>query len=832
MKKNLLLSFGLLAAFPLAAAPACIDLEEALGAKADTIRRVPARFGYGWDFGSDSGLLPLDREYSLNAAGGWSVESWIRPDDPERESVILSSNRWNHFRWSLLPGGLLKLEFSGRAGRVSFAAPFRFRPGIWHHVAAVQQPDGTVIQYVDGEAIGRRRFPGNLPGKACHIGTVGSFRVDGREAFDHVFAGVIDRPRLYRHALNDDEVCEAWRQGVRLLPLTPAPQQVSFPGDARPFPRPNRLAAAPSSALKPGSHARARLEKAVKAAGASIRYSGGKAAAGECVLELVTPEQADRLPPELRKLVTTPAFPREGYCLRLRPDKITLAAATGRGFYYGILTLAELWKQQTLPAADLFDYPEFDFRAALVVVDSKPPMELSQFYRDLLTELSEARANYIMLRTHDWALPNDPACRAAMKQLADFAASRYMTVLPYLQTYSHAKGFLYRDPRFGHTVTVKDETLTLAGATALARKPVVTEPHTPVIVRDSTGAVLAEGRDYRLVPGGFLTRWEFPESEKIAHPWTRPYLDPAAEPWRISPLPGGAVRDGDTVQVTYDVYSGGECTCPRSAGYREALRQSIKFALETTGSDCINLGMDEIWQIRGEGRCCPAGASLLETMVHEFNQAAAAVRAVRPGVKVMCFSDMFDPLETPPWKATEPITGFEKKLDHSIVMMPWYYGQELEDRGRIQTSVQYFSWFGFRTLGISGKLPFNQLLWADACLANRNTSGKNGFCYTMWDAANTDKPHNIGLGAFTRYTWSPGRLHLPALLELSMRFAALNGGTPLPAEQAALRELAERGRRELRALGPDLETAYPTWPEIRELLEALRRAEALTPRNR
>ena len=62
----------------------------------------------------------------------------------------------------------------------------------------------------------------------------------------------------------------------------------------------------------------------------------------------------------------------EGYYLKISGDGIVIAAADGRGAYYGVQTLAQLLKLDKLPLVDITDYPDIPYRGVVEGFYGKP----------------------------------------------------------------------------------------------------------------------------------------------------------------------------------------------------------------------------------------------------------------------------------------------------------------------------------------------------------------------------------------------------------------------------------------------------------------------------
>ena len=98
-------------------------------------------------------------------------------------------------------GPNIMLRFETEAGRVDIVAPLP-DAGKWAHIAVTN--DGTDgIIYIDGKEEGKGAVPGKLGANAD------PFRIgQDCDSPQYVFAGLIDEPRLWDHALSEGEISD------------------------------------------------------------------------------------------------------------------------------------------------------------------------------------------------------------------------------------------------------------------------------------------------------------------------------------------------------------------------------------------------------------------------------------------------------------------------------------------------------------------------------------------------------------------------------------------------------------------------------------------------
>lgn len=796
----------------LGAAP--VNLEEMAMKNAGPDALAPGRVGYA--LAPREAAKPLDVPEQGFPEHGWSLSMWLRLDDAAGNSTILSANRWENFRVKILGGNVLTVVYHAPDGHVWREFPLHLEAGLWYFLTITQDDGGLMKIYLNGRLAGEHDFKGRKPSQAAHIGIIGAFR-PANGSIDNRFKGLIDEVTFYNSVLSPEEVANQFEAGNATLPIIPMPRQVRRGGES--FSRPGMVSFENNvlSADLTAAELYRRISERIVAGGVKVADGGGYA----ITLEDIDPEN---IPGELAPYLPDGALPPDGYLMTVKPDRLTIYSDTPAGFNNGLLSAAQIVLLENIPVCTIFDWPEFPCRAALVVIDSKPPSGLPDWFREQILELAENRFKYMMLRTHDWVMIDDPEVRRSLREVVEYAGSCGITVMPYIQSYSHAKGFLYKDYRFGHTVTVRDETVPVRdGRAVLSKKLVVNTPEIPIIVT-AGGRELEEGVDYTVEISPIKASWDYPPEANAQWTWGKPYFDPE-QGEAIITFTGKAPAE---VTVTYDCFSNGECTCPYSEAYREYLAKCIAAALAITGSDYINLGMDEIWQIRDSGRCCSGFDHTPEqTMAVAFNYGYDCVKAVAPDVKVIIWSDMLDPDQTPPWKVTDATDGFDEYFCKDICMSPWYYGDTYGNIYGIEASADRFLSRGFNLVGTSGKLALNQLLWGESMYRRSLTCPVYGFVYTMWDDSNPNLSRGDGYTAYCQASWAPDRIYIPSLLKLEQYLRMIDAENPTDVQRDTLREL-------LPAAQADYRYYYANYPEelcpmdaVKRLVGAMKKAEEL-----
>ncbi len=506
--------------------------------------------------------------------------------------------------------------------------------------------------------------------------------------------------------------------------------------------------------------------------------------------------RSDDLPAHVREQLEGEP-PTEGYLLFVRQNRIDVVANDSRGLAYGADTLRQLLAMAEIPQVDIYDYPEFAYRAGLIVTNNKPPANLANGFggislKQTIEDFADHRMNAIMLRIYNWSWLDDPENLAKAREIVDYAKKHHLDVIPYLQCYGHAKMFTWRDIRTDHTRTIADEEVRLAGhePTELKTSNVIITTNTPVLVRLANGTEMTEGKDFEVVPGELKMSWTPPEGVTVKYAtWGRPYVHPDNKPFAIRRLPGGRIPDGATVKVTYDVAANSREYCPFSPVTHELVDDTIRRVIELTDPKYINLGMDELWTpISREGRCCAAanttGMSKAEVFRREINRTFAVAQQARPGIKVMYWSDMLDPNQSPEWMRTwEAIEQELGNVDRGAIMMPWFYEGQITRLWQAGDSLDRFRRRGFGAIGASGHDVLNQFIWSNAVRTRYDAAQSPGFTLTTWASRSGVEELMRGYRAYTQATWSPSRTPFQKLLQLRLELDTLGITANIPDDQ-------------------------------------------------
>lgn len=797
----LMMGISAMVGTPARAEAEVVDLMELATAEGwpHNVQEVWGPAGPAWHFeGTRDSYVPIR---GLSFSESYTFEAWIRfdPDATEGKATLLSSDRYRRYRLHITEGENINLEYRDtNKSRSSFSANFTFEPGRWYHLAISFSPAQGIAFYVDGGLIKTQLPP--IPAMASFpVAAVGAFSVD-RGVYDHPLHGSIGTPKLYRRALSAEEVHEIYQRDSRVPDTMPVPQSVVYHDDKPGL----EVAQLTHLVLEDGilnprdptvellqSHLRERVNQ-------NVRLTPTRAA-GQTQIVIRKGDIAGSLNPDT-------AY--EAYALKIADGIAEITAPTPRGAAYGIHTLIDMMgdSSQTLPAMEIRDWPAFSFRGFLYLCHREPPAisrdSFQSDMRKLIPQLSRYRINHLLVRTADWIYLDDPAVEKSAEELFAYAAKHHVDIVPLSRSYGHAKQWLHRDLRTGHTIMQKDEAVQFTGTDAVALKVpnVIVTQNTPIVVTSQRGRTYEEGVDYQVIEGTLETSWKHPPNTKSS--WSRPHvLD--NEPWRLKRLADGSIGDGETVLVTYDTSrvvlgQGQGAYCPFSEFTREIQSESIARMtrlMKKSGLDSkyINLGLDEIWVLRGDdGRCCTHNDwSNEKTFVYEINKLDKEIREHRPNTSLMMWSDMLDPRQTPGWKMSLDYQAImDSELSREVIMMPWLYYTSSEYMAMIRGSLRFLIDEGFGIAGTSGHEPLNNLLWGESLLYARDTLGGevHGLLYTTWAHSKGDTMG--GLPAFAQATWSPGQVQISGAAELfeCLRQAGLHTN---PGQQALMDDISD-----------------------------------------
>lgn len=242
---------------------------------------------------------------------------------------------------------------------------------------------------------------------------------------------------------------------------------------------------------------------------------------------------------------------------------------------------------------------------------------------------------------------------------------------------------------------------------------VLRRPGTPVTVRsDKDGVVYEEGRDYA----------------PVADPQLNFRFDHEGPPIRL--LPGGRIREGDRLRVSYyhgfSINDGQTTVCMAEPKVYDIWRDQARRMHAALAPPRYVLSMDEI----REGGTCQAcrGRNMGELLGQCLTRQFQVLREVNPKVDVWVWSDMLDPNHNARanyYLVDGDYTGSWKHVPKEMGIVCWYYARRAQ-------SLPFFSQLGFRTLAgayYDADTLDNPRGWLEEL---DKTPGAQGILYTTW----------------------------------------------------------------------------------------------------
>ena len=759
-----------LAAWSMVALPAHAeptDLEQMLlSADARPQQRVPARFGRGFQVSPAHEPLRLSR--GLGAEDGFTFDTWFLITQRVPQGTIFSADAHGNCQFMIRDNNQLVLSYR----RSTLRAYQPLETNRWYHLAVRLEPGKQASIFLDGQLVAHRTGDVPTPHNGAAIRVLGAWRIGDRAGYRNRFDGIIDRPRHWSRILSDDEIRAAHQQGQQQADIVPLPQQVMRHGSGAFTPRDQIDISVDPGLARPGDFSATAVRDAVNMAFARARITVGARRPAFRHAEIVVARPSAE---NLRNYLNLDSdqcdeLPEEGYALFVRPDRIVIFANDRRGAQHGLMSLKQLVEHGDLATMDIWDYPAYPFRGTMVLHDSKPPYRFNDEHRRMIDQMAALKQNQFSLRSHAWLVLEDPEVHQQLQAMVDYARSRGIEVSPYIQAYSHAKGFLWQDLETGHTTAVDQEQATFGpdDLLTLAHRNVVINDVTPIQV-SLNGETLEKGRDYEVVPGVTEASWDgHPKGTSAT--WAKPHVPYDNEPWRLRRLESGRLSPGATVQVSYAYASGHETTCPFSPNTWQRLEDAVRRSLELTGASYLNLGMDEIWVIRHEEcRACQKNPmSPEQTTLYAMNRAYETAKQVDSNVEVMLWADMLDDYFMANWAVPlDPVALddlYEQDIiSKDIIMMPWEYHRWVSSKRR---ALQFMHDHGFPVVAASSFTFDNNLIWGEAAKrVDSNNDGVKGILFCTWNSRQF-KQWAEGLEAHALMTWSPHRLHFASAYEL------------------------------------------------------------------
>lgn len=244
---------------------------------------------------------------------------------------------------------------------------------------------------------------------------------------------------------------------------------------------------------------------------------------------------------------------------------------------------------------------------------------------------------------------------------------------------------------------------------------VLRRPGTPVTVRsDATGALYEEGRDFAPI-----------QDEKLNFRFDH-------EPPKIKLLPGGRIKDGERLKVSYyhgmGVNRGQVSACMSEPEVYEIWQKQAELMHKYLAPSQYLLSMDEIRAGGSCEACRRRNLSMAQILGDCITRQVNILRQANPKAEVLIWSDMLDPNHNAHgnyYLVEGDYTGSWQYVPKDLTIVCWYYEKRKE-------SLAFFSSHGFRTLAgayYDGDTLDNPRGWLDVL---DKTPQAVGIMYTTW----------------------------------------------------------------------------------------------------
>ena len=261
----------------------------------------------------------------------------------------------------------------------------------------------------------------------------------------------------------------------------------------------------------------------------------------------------------------------------------------------------------------------------------------------------------------------------------------------------------------------------------------------PVVVQDETGsATYEEGKDYRLtVP-------------KIEYPYE------SGDPLEIEALPGGRIKDGATVLLSYNYAPAGSITCcPSDPVYQEFMRKAVHNTIRYLKPKYLHIGHDEPRVMNRDKRCTDRGMTSGEIFVEDVKKMREYARKADPDVRIMMWDDAVNPYQNAP---SLGIKNAAELIPKDVVICIWWYSERNWEY-QIEKSTEYFLEHGFDITGSPWFNPKNAYRWAETLYRHgKDNPHALGSLYTSWGHESEDPWASLCVTA--EYSWT---IHKPPL---------------------------------------------------------------------
>jgi hexosaminidase len=143
----------------------------------------------------------------------------------------------------------------------------------------------------------------------------------------------------------------------------------------------------------------------------------------------------------------------EGYVVEVRPERITVAARTGAGVFYGVQTLKQLVRANrtgdAIPCVTIVDWPSLRYRGWMQDI-SRGPIPTMASLKKMIATMAEYKQNcftlytenLFRLKSHPDLAPADGLTAEEVKDLSEFARKYHCDMIGNAQSFGHMEHIL------------------------------------------------------------------------------------------------------------------------------------------------------------------------------------------------------------------------------------------------------------------------------------------------------------------------------------------------------------------------------------------------------
>jgi hypothetical protein len=180
---------------------------------------------------------------------------------------------------------------------------------------------------------------------------------------------------------------------------------------------------------------------------------------------------------------------KEGYCLEILKDKVTINAASEAGLFYGVQTLLQVMDKTDSGAIEakcirIVDRPLFDIRGVHINAARYDSLKRQ------IDEMASMKMNFAIIESWDFYDLGDVSKKNSMAEVFEYARSRFIEPVPNLVSFSYSGPVVSKCPEAAEGIWVKDEVFVFKGGIAVPKMPtehtlmnVIRDEDTDIVVR-------------------------------------------------------------------------------------------------------------------------------------------------------------------------------------------------------------------------------------------------------------------------------------------------------------------------------------------------------------